>query len=215
MKKIAEQTLNLPRYAPVMVLPGAQLFPATLLPLYIFEPRYRAMLAWSLEKDRMFCIAPMKAGVSEAHTTDDFHHLVGLGIVRVCVGGDDGTSRLILLGIARVRLIGFVQDSPFRIAELQEADSLSAPPEKAGVLMEQLIKASGLFSAQGPRLPAPIEAELSRIEDPTILSDVIAQTFLKDPELRQEVFEELDTSRRTDLLIRYLRNQEADDDSHE
>ena len=38
----------LPRYAPVMPLSGALLFPNALLPLYIFEERYRAMLEYAL-----------------------------------------------------------------------------------------------------------------------------------------------------------------------
>src|SRR5882757_9451652 len=102
MKSIGRQGLKLPAQAPVMVLPGAQLFPQVPLPLFIFEPRYREMLTWSLQQDRMFCIASMKLGISEARTTDDFHHIVGLGLVRACVGHDDGTSHLILQGLARM-----------------------------------------------------------------------------------------------------------------
>ena len=37
--------MDLPREVPVMTLPSATLFPQALLPLYVFEPRYRQMLA--------------------------------------------------------------------------------------------------------------------------------------------------------------------------
>ena len=43
-----------------------------MLPLFIFEPRYRAMLAHCLEQNRMFCVALMKPGVTEAAGPDDF-----------------------------------------------------------------------------------------------------------------------------------------------
>src|SRR5437867_1685310 len=106
-----------------MVLPGAHLFPNAILPLFIFEPRYREMLAWSLDQQRMFCIAPMKPGISEARSPEDFHHIVGLGLVRACVGHEDGTSHLALQGLARVKITGFLQETPFRIAELRELRS--------------------------------------------------------------------------------------------
>ena len=62
-----------------------------------------------------------------------------------------------------------------------------------------LLPATGLFGAD--RLAALYRVA---IEDPAMLSDIIAHTFLRDPESRQAVFEELDVSARTRLLIRFL-----------
>src|SRR5438094_7110728 len=99
-----------------MVLPNASLLPNTLLPLHIFEERYRQMLAHSLERHRMFCVALMKPGVSEAHSADDFFRVGGLGLVRASVSSPDQTSNLILQGLGRVEFTDFVQEEPFRIA---------------------------------------------------------------------------------------------------
>ena len=49
--------MEIPNAVPVMTLPSATLFPQALLPLYIFEPRYRQMLADMLRQDRMFTVA--------------------------------------------------------------------------------------------------------------------------------------------------------------
>ena len=65
MKNIIHQQNNLPGQIPVMVLPNTLLFPNSLLPLYIFEERYREMLAHCLERSRMFCIAQVKPGLSD------------------------------------------------------------------------------------------------------------------------------------------------------
>ena len=187
-----------------MVLPGAQLFPNTLLPLYIFEPRYRKMLAWSLEQHRMFCIAPMKPGITEARSIGDFHHVVGLGLVRACVGRDDGTSHLVLQGLARVRIIGFLQDSPFRIAEMRELISEPAEEHERESLTAKLLEVCALLRAGGATVSQALDKQLAEIEDPAVLSDVIAHTFLRDSEHRQAVFEELNAGARSQLLIRYL-----------
>lgn len=204
MKNIADQSLNLPALAPVMVLPGAALFPHALLPLYIFEPRYREMLAWSLEKERVFCIAPLKAGISEAQTADDFHHTVGLGLVRACVGREDGTSHLMLQGLARVRLTGFVQETPFRIAEVRELPSTPAGPLETDLLTTKLTSLLMKLRDSGVRVPEELEKQLAQIEDASVLSDIVAHSFLREARHRQDVFEELRAGERLRLLIRHL-----------
>jgi Lon protease-like protein len=71
------------------------------------------MLAWSLEHHRMFCIALMKPGLNDARTSDEFHHIGGLGLIRACVGHEDGTSHLILQGMVRVEMTRFRPGAPF------------------------------------------------------------------------------------------------------
>jgi Lon protease-like protein len=204
VKSISDQKLNLPAHAPVMVLPGAHLFPNALLPLYIFEPRYREMLAWSLERHRMFCIAPMRHGITEARSIGDFHHVVGLGLVRACVAREDGTSHLILQGVARVRFTGFLQDAPFRIAEMRELPSEAEDADENENLTAKLLEICTVLRAGGANVPDALDKQLSQIEDPALLSDIIAHTFLRDSERRQCVFEELRVGARTRMLIRFL-----------
>src|ERR1700677_334490 len=92
--------MKLPPEVPVMTLPNATLFPQSLLPLYIFEPRYRRMLADSLDTDRMFSVAMQKPGRSRETPSP----VAGLGLIRVSVGHQDGPSHLVLQGLARVEL---------------------------------------------------------------------------------------------------------------
>ena len=51
------EAVELPAAVPVMPLPGVLLFPNALLPLHIFEPRFREMLARALDDNRMLCVA--------------------------------------------------------------------------------------------------------------------------------------------------------------
>ena len=188
-----------------MVLPGTHLFPHALLPLFIFEPRYREMLTWSLQQDRMFCIAPMKPGISEAETTNDFYHVVGLGLVRACVGRDDGTSHLILQGLARVRITGFLQEAPFRIAEVRELSSLLPSPAELEPLATRLHEICDRLFAGKSKLPPALEEQLALVNDPSVLTDMLAHACVENPEARQAIFEELDVIRRTELLTKELR----------
>src|SRR6476620_6751953 len=113
--------MKIPREVPVMTLPNATLFPQALLPLYIFEPRYRQMLADALHSDRMFSVAMQQPGSSREAPSP----VAGLGLIRVSVKHKDNTSHLILQGIARVELEQAVRYKPYR---LQRIRPLETPP---------------------------------------------------------------------------------------
>src|SRR5437016_13552649 len=70
--KVKNGSVDLPDEVPVMPLPGAVLFPNALLPLYIFEQRYREMLDHALERDRMFTVELIKPISQEWHALDSF-----------------------------------------------------------------------------------------------------------------------------------------------
>src|SRR2546423_4615301 len=118
---------KLPRELPVMPLPAAVLFPNALLPLYIFEPRYRQLLKHALQQHRMFCITLIKPSCPDWHAPEDFFHLGTVGLIRACVGRGDGTSNLILQGVQRVRFADFEQQSPFPIAKIDIVQSRDEP----------------------------------------------------------------------------------------
>src|ERR1700758_1142262 len=111
-------SVTLPKHLPAMPLPGAVLFPHALLPLHIFERRYRHMLQHALQQHRMFCVTLIKPSCPEWHAPEDFFHVATAGLIRACVGSNDGTSNLILQGLRRVRFAGFEQEAPFPIARI-------------------------------------------------------------------------------------------------
>src|SRR3954465_1572326 len=108
-------SMQLPDAVPIMTLPSATLFPQALLPLYIFEPRYRRMLSDALNTNRMFSVAMQKPG----RTRETPCPVAGLGLIRVSVGHNDGTSHLILQGLTRVKLRETVQYKPYRVQRIQ------------------------------------------------------------------------------------------------
>src|SRR3954469_21509535 len=107
--------MKMPREVPVMTLPNATLFPQALLPLYIFEPRYRQMLAEALQSNRMFSVAMQKPGTTRESPVP----VAGLGLIRVAVDHRDGTSHLILQGIARVVLAEALRYKPNRVQKIK------------------------------------------------------------------------------------------------
>ena len=75
-----------------MVMPGVTLFPNALLPLFIFEPRYRAMLADALGTGRMMAMA-----MPRDEEESEMESIAGAGLVRACIRNADGNRRSLIV----------------------------------------------------------------------------------------------------------------------
>jgi len=216
--------MELPNAVPVMTLPSATLFPQALLPLYIFEPRYRQMLTDMLRRDRMFTVAMQKPGrVRETPCS-----VAGLGLIRVSVGHDDGTSHLILQGLARVELVGTVQTKPYRVSQIRRLDTpaadnvvIDALMAKVQELVEERLELGPFpfpFSAfkktaapavkKGAQPPSFSAKEildyLESLKDADQLADLVSCALLPGAVERQTILETADINRRLKHLIHFL-----------
>jgi Lon protease-like protein len=195
-----------------MTLPNATLFPQALLPLYIFEPRYRQMLADALHSSRMFAVAMQKPG----NTRESPSPVAGLGLIRVSVRHRDGTSHLILQGVARVGLEEVVRYKPYRIhrirsLEIPPCDSVAADALLAKVreLLEERVKLG--LPLQFPSAPIhpggspkDILKHLDSIADPEQAADQVCCAVLAGAAERQTLLETADVETRLRRLIQFL-----------
>lgn len=204
-------TITLPDAVPVMPLPGALLFPHALLPLYIFEMRYRAMLEHALGEHRMFCVALVKPQRGEWRSVNDFCDVASVGLIRACVGRGDGTSNLILQGLQRVRFTGFPQEHPFPIADIEPLESISAVDSgETERLSKDVLEIYARFKRNGRQFPEKVDEYLSSLSEPEMLADLMAATFVTDASRRQRLLEELSVQRRLQLIVSYLRDETGD-----
>jgi Lon protease-like protein len=199
--------VTLPAQVPVMPLPAAVLFPHALLPLYIFEERYREMLEHALQHHRMFSVALIQPDRTEWESPSDFFHVAGVGLIRACVGRNDGTSNLILQGLERVRFTGFEQHAPFPIATIESLESETSSSIETEALAAKVLELYSKLRTKGRELPKKVDRYLSDLNDMEMLADLMASTFVNDALRRQHVLEELVLNQRLRLLIQYLREE--------
>jgi ATP-dependent Lon protease len=200
-------SVTLPDQLPVMPLPGAVLFPHALLPLYIFEPRYRTMLEHALQRHRMFCVTLIKPSCPDWHAQEDFFHRATAGLIRACVERSDGTSNLILQGLQRVRFTSFEQEKPFPIASIDVLESRDPTTVETEALGAKVVELYGRLKHDRRQLPAKLDQYLSELRDLEMLADLMASTFVNDPLRRQRLLEERSLNQRLRFLITYLRDE--------
>lgn len=187
---------------PVMVLGGATLFPNTLLPLFIFETRYRSMLKCALETDRLIAIAQ-----PEDDSEKRLRNVGGVGLIRACVQNKDGTSHLVLQGVQRVRFSDWDQLKPFRIAKVEALRSIPIAKTTGSDLLTELLGIVTRLKMSGVALPDQFEEQLAAIDSVDIVTDIACATLVSDPLRRQALLEELDSFKRLEFLVSILRSQ--------
>ncbi len=201
--------LEIPSEIPIIVLPQAVLFPNSLLPLHIFEPRYRAMLEASLGGPRIFGVAQTLDWGDPALPVSDLAEIMGIGVIRACVERSEGTSDLILQGLARVQIIGEKQSEPFRIVEIESVVTEVSDQQRVRELAATLRAQSGVLRQRGYHMPQKMDQYLESIEDPEIIGDLMAAAFIENPDVRQEILETSDLESRLEIVLAAMKKLTA------
>jgi ATP-dependent Lon protease len=211
--------MKIPREVPVMTLPNATLFPQALLPLYIFEPRYRQMLADALHSTRMFSVAMQRPGTSREIPAP----VAGLGLIRVSVGHRDGTSHLILQGIARIELEETVRYKPYRVQRIRRLTTPPCDTAKVDVLVNKVRELLQVRLKLGLPFPFPVMSPpgskqksvpgfsakdiltyLDSLVDAEQAADLVSCAVLPGARERQAILETVDVETRLRRLIQFL-----------
>jgi Lon protease-like protein len=199
-------SLRLPEYCGVMPLPDCVLFPHGGLPLHIFEPRYRRMLEDVLEGDCMFAVARL---LREPDGIDDFDRCVAsigtIGLVRASREMPDGTSNLLLHGVMRVRFLEWSAERDYPLARIEPLISSFSPEGGELAAMKTL---RGVVEDAIQMLPGEAQsgilALLDRAEEPGLMSDIVSQQFIHDPDERQRLLEMESVGARIPLICECL-----------
>lgn len=171
---------------PLFPLPGVVLLPETLLPLHIFEPRYREMVADALAGGRTLGLAMLKPGVSVDAGASPVYPVGGAGDIVDSERLEDGRYNILVRGRFRYRILS--EETPaasYRIARVEEIASIPFPAEEEASRASRL--ATGLFELLGPQigLPPLPEEELS----PERLASEIALRLRYEPRELQAILE--------------------------
>ena len=162
----------LPAEVPLFPLPNVVLFPAALLPLHIFEPRYRAMFGDALEGDRLIGMVMLRPGWEKNYEGTPPVYPVGCaGFITHADRLPDGRFNVILCGLEKFRILGERRvgdgENPYRMARIESIEEIA-----------RLGTESGLHEARS-RLERLIARRLHRSADDTIPKDIPAEDLVR------------------------------------
>ncbi|MSU24192.1 MAG: hypothetical protein EXS32_10265 [Opitutus sp.] len=204
-----DMEITLPDEVPVMTLPNVAFFPQALMPLHIFEPRYREMLRDVLATNRLFAVAGLDPhAVGDPLQFEPSHRIASVGIVRACQKNDNGTSNLLLQGLCRVEIAAIVADDPYRRIRVRAlASQPGASANENDRLRAELARLLTLKLRLAAAGAGELTAFLKTVVDPEAFVDIAAFSLCENARLKQKLLETLDVRRRLELFSRQLRTE--------
>lgn len=190
---------------PLFPLPRVVFLPHTLLPLHVFEPRYRSLVADLLDGDGLLGVPMLAPGWEPSYDgTPPLHPVLGVGQLVRHETLPDGCSNIVLVGLGRARVQAEVAtDHPYRVVQAELLDDL-VPTGGSRVLQGADTR---LKVAVGQLIRAKPEAaeQLSVLLEPTRTTaaavDALAHLALRDPAERQAYLELRSVPERVDCVL--------------
>lgn len=184
-------------------LPTSVFYPKTYLPLHIFEPRYRQMVADSIENGQWIGMVLLEAGYEEAYHASPAIKAVGCaGHLEKWFQYEDGRYDIVLDGRERFRILREVGDTLYRQAEVELLTPVNETPlAEADPRLEDLIGLYRRFIDHLPKKnPHKVEPDLTLCRTLGEAVDRVAFMFDSPLEQKQAFLEERDVLKRLDRV---------------
>ncbi|MFN7915113.1 MAG: LON peptidase substrate-binding domain-containing protein [Vicinamibacterales bacterium] len=188
---------------PLFPLPSVVLFPGVFLPLHIFEPRYREMVADALQADRLIGMVLLREGWNEEYEGRPPVYDVGCsGVITHYDRLPDGRFNIILRGLDRFRIVGEDHDRAYRRAHVQtlhDSDPTEAQRTTLRTQRDQLEALLAQFES-GARVDTRTTSALNDVD----LINALAQYLDLEPIEKQALLEQPAVPERATALIELL-----------
>ncbi len=175
---------------PLFPLPGTVFFPNTLLPLHVFEPRYRQLTKFCIDNSWPMAVVLIEPGHEEGQTGDPpLAPMASIGHLIMREELDDGRFNIVLQGMARIRILEEQprQERPFRTARAQLVSDYLLP-DKALLQRKAAAVRAALTSLmiRDHKIREMVSAPLLETRAPAVLADALSAMIFNDPVKRQE-----------------------------
>ena len=195
--ELVNQALEYPAALPVLPLKDTVVFPQSMSPLAIGQERSVRLIDDVVSGDRLLALVTARDASIDAPGWDDLYEVGTVALVHKMIKVPDGTLRILVQGLDRVRLAHRLDVDPYLLGEFNPLpDVLTETPE-----VEALTRnVQGLFAriiGLAPYLPEELQLAAANVDDPSALAHLVASTLrtIKTEE-RQEVLETVDVEER-------------------
>ena len=202
------ERLSIPDALPVLPLRDLVLYPDSVAPIVVAQPRSVEMVNEVLRGNQLAAVVAQKNVETAPARAEDVYRVATVAVLHELARAENAV-RLVVQGVARVRIVDFVQQQPYLIARIDRATE----PHEEGVELDALVRtAKDLFGALvriAAELPDELAAAADKTPEPSQLAYFMAAAVPLPLTVRQELLE-LDTvSARLRRLIELLQHELA------
>jgi len=195
---------RVPAVLPVLPLRETVPLPDTLTPLAIGQERSIQLVNDVLAGDRLLVMVASRNPELEAPGPEELHDVGVVGAVARMLKVPDGTLRILVQGAQRVKLTGWVRETPYLVAAVEELPDVVHQSTEMTALTRNVQETFSRIVEQVPYLPEELQLAVANLDDPSTLSHLIAGSLRLSTDEKQALLEEVDVGRRLRRLAEVL-----------
>jgi ATP-dependent Lon protease len=196
--QVADEGIEIPAELPVLPLKETVVFPQSMAPLAIGQERSIRLIDDVASGERILALFTTKNSEPDEPSFDDLYEVGTAAVVHKLIRIPDGTLRILVQGLRRIRLEERVRDDPYLVARVAEVPD-NVDDERAreiDALTRNVQRVFAQIVSLVPYLPEELQIAAANVDDPGALCHLVASTLRMPTEERQALLEEEDVEAR-------------------
>lgn len=195
---------KIPEELPILPIKGTIVFPLIIVPLVAVKERAIKLIDDALAGDKILGLIAQKKQKKEVPGKDDIYRIGTASTIAKMLRFPDGSLRLLVQGLARIKVTEFTQEEPYLKAKVEIIKEHWKRGVKVEALMRNTISMFQKLIELSPHLPEELEAIVINIEEPGRLADFIVANLNFEIEDKQKILEALNPIERLQKLTPIL-----------
>jgi ATP-dependent Lon protease len=190
------ESIELPAALPVLPLKETVVFPESMTPLAIGQERSIKLVEDAVAGDRSLALVTVRNEDADPPDWDDLYEVGTAAVIHKMIRVPDGTLRILVQGVRRIRLERPVESDPYLVGEFSEVPDLVEDNREVEALTRNV---QGLFArviGLVPYLPEELQIAAANVDDPSALCNLVASTLRLKTEEKQKLLELADVHAR-------------------
>jgi ATP-dependent Lon protease len=198
---------EIPAELPVLPLKETVVFPDSMTPLAIGQERSIRLVDDVVGGERLLALVTVRDAEIESPGWDDLYEIGTAAVVHKMIRVPDGTLRILVQGLRRIRLDEPVTDEPYLVARFAPVPDEAEESRELEALLRNAQRLFGRIIGLAPYLPEELQIAAANVDDPSSLCNLVASTLRLKTEDKQLILELADTEERLREVSKILNRE--------
>jgi ATP-dependent Lon protease len=204
---VTELELNVPETLPALPLKETVVFPDSMVPLAIGQERSVQLIDDVVAGERMLALLTVRDPEPEQPGWEHLYEVGTVALIHKMIKVPDGTLRILVQGLRRVRLVAPAGDEPYLVGAFEEVADELEPTREVEALTRNVQALFARVIGLVPYLPEELQLAAANIDDPGALCNLIASTLRLKTEEKQLLLEQANVEARLRELALILNRE--------
>jgi ATP-dependent Lon protease len=187
---------EIPKVVPVLPLKEMVVFPESMSPLAIGQERSVKLVEDVVSGDRVVALVTVRDTEADPPGWDDLYEVGTAALVQKMIRVPDGTLRILVQGLKRIRVENRVGEEPYLVAEVAEVPDVVEESRELEALTRNVQSLFGRIIGLVPYLPEELQLAAANVDNPSALSHLVASTLRIKTEEKQRLLSLADVKER-------------------